>query len=123
MAEYILRVRSRFEAAHHLTSYRGGTEPVHGHSWQVEAVIHAPGLDQDGLAYDFVEVRDTLQELVAVFDHRHINTVPPFDRTSPTTERLAMWFFDQLQMRLPAADLREVSVWEGPDCSATYRPR
>ncbi|MFP3940407.1 MAG: 6-carboxytetrahydropterin synthase, partial [Thermoanaerobaculia bacterium] len=31
---YLLRVRHRFEAAHHLTSYKGSPEPVHGHSWR-----------------------------------------------------------------------------------------
>jgi 6-pyruvoyltetrahydropterin/6-carboxytetrahydropterin synthase len=119
---YTLRVRVRFEAAHHLTSYRGAQEPVHGHSWQVEAVLAAPELDGEGMAWDFVEVQGALRELAAKLDHRDINTVPPFDRVSPTTERIAAWFFDGLAGRLPAAPLAEVTVWEGPDCSATYRP-
>ncbi len=119
---YVLRVRERFEAAHHLTSYRGRPEPSHGHSWQVEAVLEASELDDDGLGFDFVEVRGALRELAGRFDHRDVNTVPPFDRTSPTTERLAAWFFDELVPRLPGAHLVEVTVWEGPDCSATYRP-
>ncbi len=35
MARCTLEVASRFEAAHHLRSYRGAPEPVHGHSWRV----------------------------------------------------------------------------------------
>ena len=54
--------------------------------------------------------------------HRDINTVPPFDRESPTTERIAAWFFDGLKTGLPAAPLAEITLWEGPDCSATFRP-
>ncbi len=119
---YLLRVRTRFEAAHHLTSYRGTPEPVHGHSWQVEALLEAEELDDEGMGFDFVAARRSLADLAGRFDHRDINTVAPFDRTSPTTERLAAWFFDELARRLPAAGLREVTVWEGPDCSATYRP-
>jgi len=122
MPGYLLRVRAGFEAAHHLTSYRGAPEPVHGHSWRVEAVLAADRLDDEGMAYDFVEVRRALQELAAAFDHGDINTVPPFDRLSPTTERIAVWFHDRLRERLPAAPLVEVTVWEGPDCSATYQP-
>lgn len=122
MPSYTLRVRVRFEAAHHLTSYRGAPEPVHGHSWQVEAVLAAPELDGEGMAWDFVEVQGALRELAAKLDHRHVNTVPPFDRVSPTTERIAGWFFEGLAGRLPAAPLAEVTVWEGPDCSATFRP-
>jgi 6-pyruvoyltetrahydropterin/6-carboxytetrahydropterin synthase len=122
MASYRLRVIARFEAAHHLTSYRGAVEPVHGHSWRVEAVLETAGLDGEGMAYDFVAVQGALRELAARLDHRDVNTVPPFDRASPTTERIAAWFFEGLTQRLPGAPLAEVTLWEGPDCSATYRP-
>lgn len=122
MATYRLRVIARFEAAHHLTSYKGSPEAVHGHSWRVEAVLETAELGPEGMAYDFVEVRGALGELATRLDHRHVNTVPPFDRESPTTERIAAWFFEGLRERLPGAPLAEVTLWEGPDCSATYRP-
>lgn len=121
MPSYLLRVGVRFEAAHHLTSYQGAPEPVHGHSWRVEAAMEAPALDAEGMAFDFVAVQGALRELASRLDHRDINGVPPFDRTSPTTERIAAWFFAGLRERLPEAPLVEVTVWEGPDCSATYR--
>ncbi len=119
---YVVRVVARFEAAHHLTSYKGRPEPNHGHSWRVEAVLATAELDGEGMAFDFVEVKAALQELAARFDHGDVNSVPPFDKVSPTTERIAAWFFERLAERLPAAPLAEVTVWEGPDCSATYRP-
>ena len=122
MPSYRLRVRGRFEAAHHLTSYRGSVEPVHGHSWRVEAFLETDRLDDDGLAWDFVEVKTALVALCAELDHRDLNTVAPFTRISPTTERVAAWFFDRLAEALPGAPLAEVEVWEGPDCSAVYRP-
>ena len=122
MPSYLLRVGSRFEAAHHLTSYKGSPEPAHGHSWRVEAALETAELGAEGMAYDFVAVQAALRELVSGVDHRDLNTVPPFDRTSPTTERLAAWFFSALREKLPGAPLVEVTVWEGPDCSTTYRP-
>ncbi|HSF39422.1 MAG TPA: 6-carboxytetrahydropterin synthase [Thermoanaerobaculia bacterium] len=122
MPSYLLRVTSRFEAAHHLTSYQGKPEPSHGHSWRVEAALAASELDGEGMAFDFVEVKAALDDLARRLDHKDVNTVPPFDRTSPTTERIAAWFFAELSARLPRAPLTEVTVWEGPDCSATYRP-
>jgi 6-pyruvoyltetrahydropterin/6-carboxytetrahydropterin synthase len=122
MPSYLLRVRSRFEAAHHLTAYQGGVEPVHGHSWQVEAVLETGELDAEGMAFDFVAVKRALDELASRLDHRDINTVPPFDRLSPTTERIAAWFFAGLAERLAGAPLTALTVWEGPDCSATFRP-
>jgi 6-pyruvoyltetrahydropterin/6-carboxytetrahydropterin synthase len=119
---YQVRVIAHFEAAHHLTSYRGAPEPSHGHSWRVEALLETQGLDSEGMAYDFVAVQAALGGLVGRLDHRDLNTVPPFDRESPTTERLAGWLFDRLAQALPSAPLAEVTVWEGPNCSATYRP-
>ncbi|MFL6196928.1 MAG: 6-carboxytetrahydropterin synthase [Thermoanaerobaculia bacterium] len=122
MPSYRLRVVVCFEAAHHLTSYKGSPEAVHGHSWRVEAGLETGELGPEGMAYDFVEVRAALRDLAARLDHQDINTVPPFDAASPTTERIAAWFFDELSRRLPGAPLAEVTVWEGPDCSATFRP-
>jgi 6-pyruvoyltetrahydropterin/6-carboxytetrahydropterin synthase len=122
MAEYRLRVGVRFEAAHHLTSYRGRPEPAHGHSWRVEAELASAEVDHEGMAYDFVALQGALGEIAARLDHRDINSVAPFDRLSPTTERIAGWFFSELKDRLPEAPLVAVTVWEGPDCAATFRP-
>lgn len=122
MSTFTLRVRDRFEAAHHLTSYRGSPEPVHGHSWVVEVVLETDTLDDEGMGFDFVEIKGHLGELVSRFHHQHVNTVPPFDRLSPTTEHLARWFCQELEGRMPTAGVAAVTVWEGPDCSATYRP-
>lgn len=121
MARYVLEVAARFEAAHHLTAYRGAPEPVHGHSWRVVARLAADRLDGDGIAFDFVAVRDALRRLVARFDHRDVNAVPPFDALSPTTERMAEWFCAELARELgPAAPIEAVTVFEGPDASATF---
>ena len=122
MPSWVLRVNAKFEAAHHLTSYRGAPEPVHGHTWRVEAALRTEALDPEGMGFDFVAVKGALQEMAAILDHRDVNTVPPFDRESPTTERIAAWFYEGLAARLPGAPLVEVTVWEGPDCSATYAP-
>lgn len=120
----MVRVRAGFEAAHHLTSYRGAPEPVHGHSWRVEAALAAEGLDGEGMAADFVTAQTALRELAAELDHRDLNAMPPFDRQSPTAERVALWFFQRLAERLAggAAALAEVTLWESPGCSVTYRP-
>lgn len=122
LSRYTLRVLSSFEAAHHLTSYGGTPEPIHGHSWRVEAVLTTETLGDEGMAYDFVVIKNQLDELAGRFHHRHINEVPPFDAVSPTTERIASWFFTELVERLPDAPWTSVTVWEGPLCSATYSP-
>jgi 6-pyruvoyltetrahydropterin/6-carboxytetrahydropterin synthase len=129
MPTYELVVRARFEAAHHLTAYRGAPEAVHGHSWLVEARIASPDVGPEDYAVDFVEIKTRLDALVARFHHGDINATAPFDRTSPTTERLAEWFHRELAAWLashrsdggsPRARVVAVTVWEGPDCAATF---
>ncbi len=117
-----MRAKAAFDAAHHLLSYKGSPEESHGHSWIVEAQVRAGELDEEGMGFDFVVLRKALTGLASRLDHRDLNRVPPFDRESPTTERVARWFFEELARALPDADLVEVTVWEGPWCAATYRP-
>jgi len=115
-------VAATFEAAHRLYLWRGAPETTHGHSWRVVARLAAEELDGEGMAYDFVAVRDALAGLAARLDHRDLNAIPPFDRDSPTTERVARWFFDQLAAEIAGAPLVAVTLFEGPNCSATYAP-
>jgi 6-pyruvoyltetrahydropterin/6-carboxytetrahydropterin synthase len=51
---YRVTVTARFEAAHNLIDYEGGPEPLHGHSYRVEAVLESEKLQQHDLAVDFV---------------------------------------------------------------------
>ena len=122
MARYELRVRGRFEAAHHLTSYRGLPEPVHGHSWTVEVCVVAAELGAEAYVLDFLEIKSHLDELSGRFHHADINSVAPFDDRSPTTENLAEWFCREMASRLEGAKVASVTVWEGPDCAATFFP-
>jgi 6-pyruvoyltetrahydropterin/6-carboxytetrahydropterin synthase len=125
MASYVLRVRSGFEAAHHLTSYGGVPEPSHGHSFRVEVAVETNELNEEGYGVDFLAIKSALDRLASHFHRRDINTVPPFDTKSPTAEHLAAWFFEELSREVAgapaAARVAEVTVWEAPDCSATYR--
>jgi len=85
-------------------------------------VLETAELDGEGMAYDFVAVKRALDELAARLDHRDVNTVPPFDALSRPRSGSPPGFFAGLAERLPGAPLTALTVWEGPDCSATYRP-
>ena len=43
---YRVTVTARFEAAHNLIDYEGGPEPLHGHSYRVEAALESEKLQQ-----------------------------------------------------------------------------
>jgi len=115
---YVVKIQARFESAHFLRNYRGVCEPLHGHSYLVEAELSAPdgGLDADDLAIDFVASKRELERLTKTLDYGCINDVPPFDSINPSAENLARWFQRELgeALRGEGAVVRAVTIWEGP---------
>ncbi|HXA18045.1 MAG TPA: 6-carboxytetrahydropterin synthase [Thermoanaerobaculia bacterium] len=123
---FTVRVSARFEAAHFLREYRGISEPLHGHSYKVEADLaaRAGGVDSDAIAVDFVTARRKLEALAKRLDYGCINDVPPFDEINPSAENIAEWFADQLGEAVAGEDavVLAVTIWEGPVNSVTFRP-
>src|SRR5947209_8079063 len=60
---YRVSVTARFEAAHNLIDYAGGPEPLHGHSYEVEAALETDKLQQYDLAIDFVAAKNALESI------------------------------------------------------------
>ena len=123
---FTVRVSARFEAAHFLREYRGISEPLHGHSYKVEADLaaRAGGVDSDAIAVDFVSARHKLEALAKTLDYGCINDVPPFDRINPSAENIAEWFARELGAAVAGEDaiVQAVTIWEGPVNSVTFRP-
>jgi len=123
---FTIRVSARFEAAHFLREYRGISEPLHGHSYKVEADLaaRAGGVDSDAIAVDFVSARRKLEALAKRLDYGCINDIPPFDEINPSAENIAQWFAGQLGEAVAGEDavVQAVTIWEGPVNSVTFRP-
>ncbi|HKO55547.1 MAG TPA: 6-carboxytetrahydropterin synthase [Thermoanaerobaculia bacterium] len=121
---FTVRVEARFEAAHYLREYRGISEPLHGHSYKVEADLAGSGggLDADAIAVDFVSARRKLEALAKKLDYGCINDIPPFDSVNPTAENIAEWFSRELQTAVSdeSAVVVGVTIWEGPVNSVRY---
>ena len=126
-AQFFVRVEARFEAAHFLREYRGISEPLHGHSYKVEAELAAQsgGVDSDAIAVDFISAKQKLEILAKKLDYGCINDVPPFDRINPSAENIAQWFHGELSEAVAGekAVVRAITVWEGPVNSVTFRPK
>lgn len=124
--EFVVRVEARFEAAHYLREYRGISEPLHGHSYKVEAELAARGggVDGDAIAVDFVSAKRKLETLAKRLDYGCINDVAPFTDVNPSAENIARWFHGELAAAVADenAMVRAVTVWEGPVNSVTFRP-
>ncbi len=121
---YSVRVEARFEAAHYLREYRGISEPLHGHSYKVEAELAARGggVDNDAIAVDFVSAKRKLETLAKKLDYGCINDVVPFTEINPSAENVAAWFHRELSAAIADenAIVTAVTIWEGPVNSVTF---
>jgi 6-pyruvoyltetrahydropterin/6-carboxytetrahydropterin synthase len=77
-----------------------------------------------GMGANFRVLKDLLEEQIrGRYDHRHLNDIPPFDRTPPTAENLAREVYRALAEGFdpgPSGRLSRVEVWEGPESCAAY---
>ena len=121
---YEVSVQQHFDAAHYLRGYQGKCESLHGHRFQVVANIRAEQIDEVGLAYDFVQLRQQLGDIVGRFDHTCLNEVPPFDKINPSSENIASTIYSELQALLQGtgASISSIQVWESPHSCVTYLP-
>ena len=121
---YEIAVDKHFDAAHFLRGYQGKCEALHGHRYRVVARIHASKLDDIGLAYDFTELKQHLDEILSRFDHTCLNDVPPFDKINPSSENIATTIYNELKQRLAGApvSISSIEVWESPQTWVTYKP-
>jgi 6-pyruvoyltetrahydropterin/6-carboxytetrahydropterin synthase len=124
-AVYRVTVTVRFEAAHNLIDYPGGPEPLHGHSYRVDAVLENEKLQQYDLAIDFVAAKRALEAIAKELDYKYINEHPDFAGRNTSAENIARWFAERLDSsgELGWTRVAEVTVWEGPENRATYVPK
>jgi len=121
---YQVSIEQHFDAAHFLRGYRGKCEALHGHRFRVVVRVEASKVDDIGLAYDFVELKRQLGDILSRFDHTCLNEVPPFDKVNPSSENIASAIYNELQPKLAGApvSLACVEVWESPQSGVAYSP-
>ena len=121
---YRISVEQHFDAAHCLRGYRGKGEALHGHRFQVVAKLESPELNDIGIAYDFVEIKRHLGDILSRFDHTCLNDVPPFDKINPSSENIASTIYEELKPRLAGEpiSISSIEVWESPQTRVAYSP-
>ena len=126
--KFTVRVRGEFESAHSIRQYmedpnNPGTyldEPIHGHSWVIEAFASTPDVDpRTGFGIDFIVFKAAVEKLAKYLDHTFINEMKPFDVINPSTENIAKWFYEEIKKEF-SGELAKTTVWEGPYNFAEY---
>ncbi len=119
---YELTIKTHFDAAHSLTGYPGECARLHGHSFKIDVMVAGQALNEIGLLYDFKDLKDKVNGILAKFDHAHMNDVPPFDHLSPTAENFANYLWHEMQAsNMPAGlHVNRVNVWESETACISY---
>ena len=121
---YEVSVEKHFDAAHYLRGYQGRCENLHGHRFEVVVSVRTKQTNDIGLAYDFVQLRGQLRDILGRFDHSCLNEISPFDKINPSSENIASTICAELQAMLQGTDvsISSIQVWESPQSRVTYFP-
>ena len=86
----------------------------HGHNYLLEITISGTVNRDSGFLFDLKELKGILEEeVIARFDHRHLNhDVPELQDCVPTTEVLAVLIWDIVAERLQSINNREIVLHE-----------
>jgi 6-pyruvoyltetrahydropterin/6-carboxytetrahydropterin synthase len=94
----------------------------HGHNYTLEVTVKGNIDPTSGFVVDLKLLKDVMEhEVVAVYDHRHLNyEVPEFKTMQPTTENIAIAIWGRLDGKIPNAKLHRVRVYEMADLFADF---
>lgn len=92
----------RFEAAHWLPNVPEGHKcrRMHGHSFRGEIAVRGEIDPHIGWLIDFAELKALVDPLVKQLDHYLLNEIEGLE--NPTSERVAIWFWERLEPKLPS---------------------
>ena len=116
-----IRWEFNFEAAHRLPNVPNDHKcsRLHGHSYTARVYVSGPIDDRAGWIIDFANIKDACKPVIARLDHYYLNEIPGLE--NPTSERLAVWIWRELESSLPLMSAIEVSetctsgcVYRGP---------
>ena len=90
------------EAAHRLPNVPAGHKcaRLHGHSFRIDVHVGGEPGEQTGWILDFAELKAAFKPIFERLDHNYLNDVPGLE--NPTSERLAIWIWQELKPALPA---------------------
>jgi 6-pyruvoyltetrahydropterin/6-carboxytetrahydropterin synthase len=121
-----ISVEETFAAGHALRGYRGKCENPHGHNYRLRITLRGHQLDQTGLLYDFVHLKQVMNSVIEGVDHKFLNDQPPFDKVNPSAENMAKYFYEEISRQMHGngngAAIWRVDVWETDTTRASYWP-
>ena len=121
---YRLGVSRTFKARHYLVGGDWGDEnSEHSHRYRLELILEADKLDCHGFLVDIVEVERHLDEIVAEFSGKTLNTLACLNNRNPSIEEFATALHGLFTHRLAPFQLERITVtlWEDDIAWTSYR--
>jgi 6-pyruvoyltetrahydropterin/6-carboxytetrahydropterin synthase len=100
---WLLSKKFTFEASHQLPHHDGKCARLHGHSWSCTVYVSGVSLEtagpKQGMLIDYADIKTIVKPIIDNhLDHWHLNE--SLELSSPTSERVSQWLYDQIKPQL-----------------------
>ena len=117
-----VEIRRTFSAAHQLKGYDGDCRNLHGHNYNVIAVVRTNTLNDIGIALDFKRLKAALDEILDGYDHKNLSELPDYAEINPTSEVMAMKIYQRLSAVINDGVVKvySIRIEESANSGCTY---
>ena len=117
-----IEIRRTFSAAHQLKGYDGDCRNLHGHNYNVIAVVRTAKLNEIGIALDFKRLKAALDEILDGYDHKNLSELPEYSQVNPTSEVMAMNIYRRLSGLINDGNVKvySIRIEESTSSGCTY---
>ena len=117
-----IEIRRTFSAAHQLKGYDGDCRNLHGHNYNVIAVVRTAKLNEIGIALDFKRLKAALDEILDGYDHKNLSELPEYSQVNPTSEVMAMNVYRRLSGLINDGNVKvhSIRIEESASSGCTY---
>ena len=117
-----IEIRRTFSAAHQLKGYDGDCRNLHGHNYNVIAVVRTNVLNEVGIALDFKLLKASLDEILDGYDHKNLSELPEYSQINPTSEVMARNIYRRLSDTLNDGTIKvhSIRIEESASSGCTY---
>ena len=117
-----IEIRRTFSAAHQLKGYDGDCRNLHGHNYNVIAVVRTAKLNEIGIALDFKRLKAALDEILDGYDHKNLSELPEYSQVNPTSEVMAMNIYRRLGELVNDGNVKvhSIRIEESASSGCTY---
>ncbi len=104
-----------FNARHYLIK-DGEPGAIEMKSWRVEISLEGEQVNESGQLQGLDTAKSNIELMLADYNNKLLNKIPPYDQIQPTPENIARTLYDQITSAISEEQLRVkgLKVWASP---------